>query len=83
MAEITVLHSTEIDLGADNQLCLHYGIWVMENGTNYRGYRFMYRRDGRLKTDRGQARIPSRKHAEILWAQADLEGWADLDEDSN
>lgn len=39
-------------------------------------YRFVESSGGEIK--QGNARIPSRKHVELLWAQANLEGWANL-----
>ena len=44
------------------------------------GYRFMWRVNGRLKSQRGQARIPSHKILNALIAQAQQEGWGNLDE---
>lgn len=80
MARIEVLHETETSIDSETRLYLQYGIWHMDNGEIHRGYRFMHEYNGRLKPYRGQARIPTRNHSERLWAQADLEGWADLDE---
>jgi hypothetical protein len=42
-----------------------------------KGYRYIWiRRDGSLAAQRGQARIPSKADADLLWAIAEREGWA-------
>lgn len=74
MCWIEVLHATEIELDQETGLLLQYCIWHKEDGDDLRGYRFMRRNRAVIP----QARIPSRRHAKRLWAQADLEGWADL-----
>lgn len=67
-----ILRDTSISLGGTRRLHLQYcDFWK----DTYK-YRFAESIDG--KFERAGARIPSRKHADLLWAQADLEGWADL-----
>ena len=68
----SVIRSTSVCLEGGHRLHLqYYKFW----GSNFK-YRFVTSSDGRIH--KGGARIPSRKHVELLWAQADLEGWADL-----
>ena len=77
-----ILHDTSIDLNGGWRLHLQYYNYTQEGGSPDYGYRFMNSCDGNLRPQRGQARIPSRKHSTLLWAQADLEGWADYEEGS-
>ena len=58
-------------------LCFHFVQYVYEDGTNEYGYRFIWRRDGRLLPSRGQARIPSIEALETLVAHAKREGWGE------
>ncbi len=48
------------------------------------GFRFIWRRpDGSLQGARGQARIPSLKHARLLMAEAEKKGWGNYQLDAN
>ena len=67
-----ILLDTSIDLGGGKRLHLQYcEFWKSDFK-----YRFATSQNG--KYTREGARIPSRKHTELLWAQADLAGWAEL-----
>jgi hypothetical protein len=59
------------------RLCLHWARYQYDNGNDPEcGYRFMWRReDGTLQAARGQARIPSRADADLLFKMADDAGW--------
>ncbi len=75
MARIIVIETTSINPWEDSpewELCLQYCEFP-PNGD--RGYRFIYQVEGRLRPQRGGARIPSRAIADHLWEQATLEGW--------
>ena len=76
-----VIEDTYLCLGGGWRLHLQYyhygalpGVDAEESGY---GYRFINSHGWNFKPQKGQARIPSRKYATRLWAQADLEGWAD------
>ena len=68
------------------ELCLQYCRFPSDANTDAGeltggdlGYRFIYRVDGKLKAKRGGARIPSKEHADQLWAMAKEAGWGHLD----
>ncbi len=42
-------------------LCFQYGTYHYDNGNSEKGFRFIWRHNGKLKPQRGQARIPSWK----------------------
>ena len=73
-----ILRDTSICLGDGWRLHLQYYHYTE---TDDFGYRFINACAGNLLPQRAQARIPSRRHAALLWAQADLEGWADYNEE--
>ena len=76
-----IIRDTSICLGGCWRLHLQYYNYTQAGGDSHFGYRFINSCDGNLRPQKGQARIPSRKHAALLWAQADLESWADYDEE--
>lgn len=76
MAWVEVEHCTSVELGPSTELLLQYGTWHLDNGNTRKGYRFIYREDGKLKTYRGQARIPFLQIVRQLLEQATTEGWA-------
>jgi len=60
----------------DWALCLQWGKYVYDDGTEEEGYRFIWRKDsGNLQPARGQARLPSLKVAELLIQAAREAGW--------
>jgi hypothetical protein len=65
----------------DWRLCLHFCTYHLDEGDED-GYRFIWRRpDGSLAAQRGQARIPSKVDADILWSIAEAKGWGELSAD--
>lgn len=76
-----IRQDTSISLGDGWRLHLQYYDYTQEGGESHFGYRFINSCDGNLRPQRGQARIPSRRHSVRLWAQADREGWADYNEE--
>ena len=72
-----ILQDTSIELSDGWRLHLQYYKYGDEEPYYY-GYRFINSENGNLKPQRAQARIPSRKHSECLWEQADIEGWGNL-----
>jgi len=63
-------------------LCFQRVRYIFDDGDIQSGYRFIWRRpDGSLQAARGQARLPSLKVARNLMADAEREGWAELDGD--
>lgn len=65
----------------DWRLCFHKCVYNYDDGTNERGYRFIWRRpDGSLQAARGQARIPDKKTLLSLLDLATQEGWFDGEE---
>jgi hypothetical protein len=71
MARVQVLKSV-----SEGRLCFQWCRYIYDNGERPEtGYRFIWRReDGTLQAARGQARLPSIKHAEQLIAKAKAEG---------
>ena len=62
------------------ELCFQWCLYVYDDGSSENDYRFIWRRpDGSLQPARGQARIPSLKHATDLMELAKSEGWGDYD----
>lgn len=62
----------------DWELCFQWCLYVYDNGSSDKGYRFIWRRpDGSLQPARGQARIPSIKLASDLMDKAKVEGWGE------
>ncbi len=58
------------------RLYFQYGTYSFDDGTEPQtGYRFIWRRNGRLQPARGQARIPSKQHLTELLDLATEEGW--------
>ena len=72
---VQVIEEARLD-DTETTLCLQWCQYVYEDGTSEYGYRFIWRRDGRLLPSRGQARIPSLAALEKLVAQAKRGGWA-------
>ncbi len=63
-------------LGHQWELCFQRCTWKMEDGQgDVDGYRFMWRKDGKLQTARGQARIHDARQLIDLLEQAAAEGW--------
>ena len=57
-------------------LCFQWCTYHYIDGSEEQGYRFIYKDDdGKLKPQRGQARIPSLKIAQRLIKKAIDEGW--------
>ena len=69
------------DKSPEYLLCFQKCRYVYDNGEWEAGYRFIWRRDGRLLPHRGQARIPSIQNLEQLVAQAKRAGWENHKED--
>ena len=68
-----IRRSTSIDLGDGERIHLQYcKEWKFD------AYYYRIVRSFEGKIDQKRARIPSNKHIALLWAQADLEGWANL-----
>ena len=60
------------------RLCLQWVRYMSDSGDTQDGYRFIWRRDDNsLQAARGQARIPSRADAEMLFRMACDGGWGD------
>ncbi|WP_274307188.1 hypothetical protein [Solibacillus daqui] len=85
-ANIDVIKEVTTDdskLKKDWVLCLQWCKYNYDDGTHSFGYRFIWRRDdGNLQAARGQARIPSLAHVELLMAKAKIEGWENLSDKS-
>lgn len=73
---VIVLNEVETQEKDGWKLCFQYCLWHMPGGTE-NGYRFIWRKEGRLKPQRGQARIPSLKIATDLMQKAKDEGWGE------
>lgn len=57
-------------------LCFQYCVYHYSDGTEQKGYRFIWRRpDGSLQAARGQARIPSLSILQELTNKALAAGW--------
>lgn len=67
-----VMRSTSVPIEHGRRLHLQY-CKFQHTGFHYR---FVISSDGAIGDV--VARIPSRKYVDLLWAQADLEGWANL-----
>lgn len=68
----------EIDPGPQEEwrLCFQFCRYIYDEGEPEEGYRFIWRRpNNHLQPARGQARIPSLRHAERLMRQARDQGW--------
>jgi len=65
------------------QLCFQWCRYRFEDQPVQYGYRFVWRRgeDGSIQAARGQARIPSIRHATELMDDARGNGWGDRDGD--
>jgi len=62
----------------DWALCLQWGKYVYDDGTEEKGYRFIWRKpNGNLQPARGQARLPSLKVAGMLIQAAREAGWGE------
>jgi hypothetical protein len=78
-AHVIILNEVVHPAYTDWHLCLQWVRYQYDNGDDpQHGYRFIWRRpDGSLQAARGQARIPSRAHAELLFRLATSAGWGD------
>lgn len=77
---VIVLENTSVYFpDYDSDLCLQWVKYVHENGSDEKGYRFIWRVNGALRAHRGQARIPSRSVIDRLFKQAKVEGWGEED----
>ncbi len=75
-ARIQIVNEVGENFGETGILCLLWCGFFFYAGRMDEGYRFFWwRPDGSLLAARGQARIPSLKHAEKLIEKADKEGW--------
>lgn len=62
--------------GGGWQLCFQAGTYHHDDGEIETGFRFIWRDPaGKMRPQRGQARIPSREHLEHLTSLAEREGW--------
>ena len=77
---VKVLNEARLE-NSESTLCFQWCEYRHDNGTIERGYRFIWRKDGKQLPHRGQARIPSIAAAEALIARARYEGWGDHHED--
>ncbi|MHB8173412.1 MAG: hypothetical protein ACYDFU_02975 [Nitrospirota bacterium] len=63
-ARIQIVNEVGENFGETGILCLQWCRYFFDDGHMDEGYRFIWRRpDGSLLAARGQARIPSLKHA--------------------
>ena len=74
MPHVQIVEETRLE-ESESTLCFQFCRYIYENGELEEGYRFIWRRDGRLLPHRGQARIPSMRDLEKLVAQAKRAGW--------
>jgi hypothetical protein len=76
-ARVQIIEETCTDYGAGKwNLCFQWCLYVYEDGTSEKGYRFIWRRaDGSLQPARGQARIPDIPTLEELVEKAKQQGW--------
>lgn len=73
---VSVIHNVQIDYPNAWSLCFQYGEYFYDDGSPpERGYRFMWKYEGRLRPQMGQARIPSREALERLIGMAQSAGW--------
>lgn len=74
--KVIVDKETSIDYGNGWELCLQYCQYTYDNGNpTEKGYRFIYKENGKLKPQRAQARIPSFCEIHELMAKAVEQGW--------
>lgn len=71
----TTLH----DDSCQYRLWFQWCLYVYDDGTSQHGYRFMWRKDGKLMTTRGQARINSTDDIIALVSAAKTAGWGNYD----
>ena len=73
--------TTNPDAKDEWKLCFQWCLYVYDDGSSQNGYRFIWRYppDNKLQPARGQARLPSLKHIEILTKMAKSKGWGDYD----
>lgn len=57
------------------RLFFQHGTFCYDDGKTEKGFRFIWKEDGKLKPQRGQARIPNLKDLFELLALASEEGW--------
>ena len=57
------------------RLCFQYGTYYYDKVHSEKGFRFIWRYNGNLKPQRGQARIPSLKDLFELLLLASEKGW--------
>lgn len=75
-ARVQIIHEATNHPVGEWQLCLQWCRYIFANEQTEIGYRFIWRRpDGSLQAARGQARIPSFKHARALMQKAEEAGW--------
>ena len=74
----SIVRSTSISLGGSRRLHLQYYKFWNQEKRNYSNYRYRVVESVAGKVLRGAAKIPSKKHMNLLWAKADLEGWGNL-----
>lgn len=81
MARFEIRHETRLPTDdAGWTLCFQYGTYTYEDRSeDESGYRFIYRdAEGRMRPQRGQARIPTRSKLDKLLAVATKQGWGDF-----
>ena len=75
-ARVTVIENVEKIFGSGWKLCFQWCIYNYSDGTQQRGYRFIWKRkDGSLQAARGQARLPNMALITELVEKAKKQGW--------
>ena len=76
MSRVQIVKEVRLE-ESESTLCFQWCRYIYDDGELDYGYRFIWRRDGKLMPHRGQARIPSMRALEHLIAQAKRAGWGD------
>jgi hypothetical protein len=82
MARVQVVNRIDLGDRSSHHVELQWCRYLYDDGTMEHGYRFIWvDPDGRLRPQRGQARLPSLELATDLMKRAKAEGWGDYNAD--
>ena len=75
MAHVEPHNSVELQMEDGWDLLFQYCTYHYNDGESETGYRFIWQKDGKLRPQRGQARIPDAATLQKLLELAKKDGW--------
>jgi len=72
---VEILHNVSVETDSGYELCFQWCNFPYDNKPHQKGYRFIWKKDGKLLAVRGQSRIESAEIMFELIQKATKEGW--------